>query len=228
MARPPDTPAGRSRPASTTNQLGGISVKARIAVVAMGAAAALATWAVLGTQAQAASRSITFDMVRSGAAVAANCLPNATAKVKVEAKGQNEKLTLKASGLPPNTGFDLFITQVPNAPFGISWYQSDLQSKSDGTASVTVVGRFNVETFAVAPGVTPAPVTHPGKDAASNPAFAPVHTYHVGFWFNSPADAVKAGCPGTVTPFNGDHTAGVQAMSTRNFPDLQGPLSKLG
>jgi hypothetical protein len=79
----------------------------------------------------------------------------------------------------------------------------------------------------VAPGSGPAPSTHPGKDAASNPPFAPVHTYHVGFWFNSPNDAVKAGCPGAVTPFNGDHTAGVQAMSTRNFPDLAGPLSRL-
>ena len=91
-----------------------------------------------------------------------------------------------------------------------------------------VIGRFNIETFAVAPKTAPAPVTHPGKDADSNPPFAPIHTYHVGFWFNSPDDAVKAGCPGNVTPFNGDHTAGVQAMSTRNFPDLAGPLSQLG
>jgi hypothetical protein len=187
----------------------------------------LVTVAAIGTQAEAATRSITFTMVRSSAAVAANCLPQAAAKVSVVAKDQNEKMTINASGLPPNTGFDLFITQVPNAPFGLSWYQSDLQSKSDGTASVTVVGRFNIETFAVAPNVTAAPVVHPGKDASANPAFAPIHTFHVGFWFNSPADAVKAGCPGTVTPFNGDHTAGVQAMSTRNFPDLNGPLSKL-
>jgi hypothetical protein len=64
-------------------------------------------------------------------------------------------------------------------------------------------------------------------DAATNPAFLPVHTFHVGFWFNSPADAAAAGCPATVTPFNGEHNAGVQAMSTRNFADLQGPLRQL-
>ena len=108
------------------------------------------------------------------------------------------------------------------------WYQSDLQSDDYGSASVKVIGRFNIETFAVAPNTAPAPNTHPGKDATSNPPFGPIHTYHVGFWFNSPADAVKAGCSGNVTPFNGDHTAGVQAMSTRNFPDLAGPLSQLG
>jgi hypothetical protein len=207
--------------------LGEITVKARIAVAAAGLATILIGSIALTTQAQAASKSITFTMVRSSAAVAANCLPHATAKVHVVANKLNETLTLTASGLPPKTGFDLFIIQVPNAPFGVSWYQSDLQSDSHGNASVKVIGRFNIETFAVAPNSAPAPSTHPG-DAASNPPFAPVHTYHVGFWFNSPADAVKAGCPGAVTPFNGDHTAGVQAMSTRNFPDLAGPLSKLG
>ena len=202
-------------------------MKARYAVAAAGLATALIGSVALGAQAQAGDKSITFDMVRSQAAEGAGCLPDAVAKVRVVANSQNETLTLKARGLPPNTGFDLFITQVPNAPFGVSWYQSDLQSDANGNASVKVIGRFNIETFAVAPKTAPAPVTHPGKDADSNPPFAPIHTYHVGFWFNSPDDAVKAGCPGNVTPFNGDHTAGVQAMSTRNFPDLAGPLSLL-
>jgi len=202
-------------------------VKSRLAIVVAGAAAALAASVVVGTQAHSADRGITFSMVRSSAAVAANCLPFATATVRVVAHAQNETMTINATGLPPDTAFDLFITQLPNAPFGLSWYQSDLQSDGYGTASVTVIGRFNIETFAVAPGVGPAPVVHPDKDAATNPAFAPIHTFHVGFWFNSPADAVKAGCAGATTPFNGDHTAGVQAMSTRNFGDLKGPLSQL-
>ncbi|WP_437997419.1 hypothetical protein WMF26_42625 [Sorangium sp. So ce185] len=64
----------------------------------------------------------------------------------------------------------------------------------------------------------------PFPDAATNPATAPVHTFHLGLWFNSPEDARAAGCPATVTPFNEDHTAGIQALSTRNFPDQHGPL----
>ena len=56
---------------------------------------------------------------------------------------------------------------------------------------------------------------------------APIHTFHLGLWFNSPADAVKAGCPGATTPFNGDHDAGVQVLNTAGFPDLAGPLGRL-
>jgi hypothetical protein len=200
----------------------------RVTAAAAGAAAALGAVIAATPAADAADHSITFAMVRSAVAANANCLSTAAATVRVVAHGQNETMTLRATGLPANTGFDLFILQVPNAPFGVSWYQSDLQSGSDGTAAVTVIGRFNVETFAVAPNTTAAPVVHPGQDADSNPAFAPIHTFHVGFWFNNPADAVKAGCPGTVTPFNGEHNAGVQAMSTRNFADLNGPLRQLG
>jgi len=92
------------------------------------------------------------------------------------------------------------------------------------------IGRFNIETFIVAPGVAMAPVVHddgPFPDADMNPATPPVHTYHLGLWFNSPDDATAAGCPNTVTPFNGDHTAGIQVLNTSNFPDDQGPLRQL-
>lgn len=59
----------------------------------------------------------------------------------------------------------LLLTSTVRLP----WYRSDLQSNSDGTGSVTVIGRFTVETFAVEPNTTAAPVVHPGQDAASNP-----------------------------------------------------------
>jgi hypothetical protein len=64
-------------------------------------------------------------------------------------------------------------------------------------------------------------------DAKKNPAFAPVHTLHLGLWFGSPQEAKDAGCPGTVTQFDGDHKAGIQAFSTRNFGALKGPLGKI-
>jgi hypothetical protein len=59
-----------------------------------------------------------------------------------------------------------------------------------------------------------------------NPTTAPVHTFHLGLWFNSPDDAAAAGCLDTVTPFNGDHTAAIHILSTRNFARI-GPLSRL-
>jgi len=188
------------------------------AVAALGLAAA--------GVADAATTSTTFKMLRSTAAVGAGCLSGAGATVKINSLGPVEVMTVKAHGLPANTNFDLFVIQAPDAPFGFSWYQGDLESGTDGTASGHFVGRFSRETFTVAPGSTVAPSVHPG-DATSNPATAPVHQYHLGLWFNSPADAAKAGCPSAVTPFNGDHTAGVQALSTRQFPVTAGPLARI-
>jgi hypothetical protein len=169
-----------------------------------------------------------FDIVRSGAVVGANCLPNASGHVTIRSVGPVEVMDLSVAGLPPNTDFDFFVIQLPNAPFGESWYQGDLETGANGTGSQRYIGRFNIETFFVAPGSGAAPVVHsapPFPDASSNPAFNPTHTFHVGLWFNSPADAQAAGCPATVTPFNGDHTAGIQVLSSQNFRDAQGPLS---
>ena len=63
-------------------------------------------------------------------------------------------MTIHASGLPANTGFD-FVIQVPNAPFGLSWYLGDVQTDDDGEAIQHFRGRFSIETFIVAPGVAP-------------------------------------------------------------------------
>ena len=135
-------------------------------------------------------------------------------------------MQVDATKLPANAEFDFFVIQVPNAPFRLSWYQGDLETNAGGEGSETFVGRFNTETFIVALGPAPAPKVHE-TDAISNPQTPPVHTFHRGLWFNSPKDAAAAGCPDTVTPFNGDHTAGIQALSTRNFVDDQGPLRQL-
>jgi hypothetical protein len=74
-----------------------------------------------------------------------------------------------------------------------------------------------------------APSVHNGPfpDATTNPTFAPIHTFHLGLWFNSPKAAARAGCPATVTPFNGEHDAGVQVLNTAQFADTHGPLRRL-
>jgi hypothetical protein len=170
---------------------------------------------------------ISFKMVVSKGA--STCLPNAQAKVQIISDGTAEDMFLVASGLPPNTGFDFFVIQVPNAPFGLSWYQGDVQSDADGDAVQHFRGRFSIETFIVAPGVAPAPVVFNGpfRDASTNPATNPVQIHHLGLWFNSPTDAQNAGCPNTVTPFNGEHNAGIQVLNTSNFPVDKGPLRHL-
>ncbi len=181
--------------------------------------------------AQGASSSKTFSMVRSSAAEVTGCLPQAKANVKITPIEGAERMEVEVSGLPANTEFDFFVIQVPDAPFGMSWYQGDIQTNDRGRGHGKFIGRFNIETFSVAPGVQPAPVVHdsPIPDAATNPQTAPVHQYHLGLWFNSPADAAAAGCsaPNVVTPFNGEHNAGVQVLSTKNFRADSGPLRDL-
>jgi len=173
-------------------------------------------------------------MVRSAASVNAGCVPDARADVSVTSKGSVEVMNVKAEGLPPKTEFDLFVIQVPNSPFGLSWYQGDVETNGAGRANATFVGRFSIETFIVAPGVPqPAPTPHGALDADTNPTTKPVHTFHLGLWFNSPTDAVNAGClpntnPLPTTPFNGDHTAGPQVLSTQQFAPTEGPLGQLG
>jgi len=207
--------------------------RTRRAATVVGAAALLGagtTGAVAAQSGATSSNSSTsFQLVRSAATVTAKCLRGAEASVSIKSAGPVEVMKVTASGLPKNTDYDLFVIQVPNAPFGISWYQGDLEADSHGRASGTFVGRFSIETFTVAPDTAPAPVVHHGTfpDAAANPKTAPVHQFHLGLWFNSPADAAAAGCPKTLTPFNGEHTAGIQAMSTKNFANDQGPLRRV-
>jgi hypothetical protein len=165
-----------------------------------------------------------FNMVVS--AGAKTCLPNATATVRINPAGPVEIMDVVVSGLPPKTEFDFFVLQVPKAPFGVSWYQGDIQTDKNGRGHQQFVGRFSIETFAVAPGSAAAPVVFNGPfaDASVNPPFNPIQMYHLGLWFGSPQDAQAAGCPATVTPFNGEHNAGIQVLNTSNFADDHGPL----
>jgi hypothetical protein len=180
-----------------------------------------------GSAAAADLDRISFDMIVS--AGAKSCLPDAKAKVTIVSTGTAEDMMIHATGLPSNTDFDLFVIQVPKAPFGLSWYQGDVETDDDGEAVQHFRGRFSIETFIVAPGTAPAPVVFNGPfpDASLNPPFNPIQTYHLGLWFNSATDAHNAGCPNAVTPFNGEHNAGIQVLNTSNFPNDFGPLRKL-
>jgi hypothetical protein len=176
--------------------------------------------------------SIQFNMIRSAAALNGNCLQGVHGEVTIVSRGPVEVMTVDVEGLPPRTDFDFFVIQIPNAPFGLAWYQGDIETNALGEGHGRFVGRFNIETFIVAqpPGGQAAPVVHnqpPFPDASMNPATEPIHTYHLGLWFNSPQDAQAAGCPDTVTRFNGEHNAGIQVLSTRQFGALNGPLRRL-
>jgi hypothetical protein len=133
----------------------------------------------------------------------------------------NDVLILHARHLKPNVSFDLFTTQNSNLlsngqldpnfkGFGLAWYQSDLQADSNGNADVTIKTILLDQIFGFDPAV----------------ALPPTNTFHVGFWFNNPEDAVSCGFdPTKPTPFNGEHTAGPNAMmSVPNSRTNLGPL----
>jgi hypothetical protein len=198
------------------------------------ALAALAVAALPSTTALAGDKDddeFKFNLVRNTQfdAQHPNFALHARGRVKIESVGPVEIMDVKIEGLPPNTDFDFFVIQVPHPPFGLAWYQGDIETNSHGVGHGRFIGRFNIETFIVSqpPGNVDSPVVFKNAfpDASnSGPPTEPIHTYHLGLWFNSPQDAAKAGGPDTVTRFNGEHNAGVQVLNTSNFRDLEGPL----
>jgi hypothetical protein len=185
--------------------------------------------AVLAAAAAFAVDSTTsFKMVRSQKAATDNdCLKGAKAHVDVRTTPtDNQIMDVTVNHAPKNTEFELFVTQQPNSPFGVSWYQADFETNNKGQGEVRARGIFSEELFVFAPGVVKAPQVDK-FDAEKNPKYDPVHTLHLGLWFGSTQKAKDAGCPGAVTAFDGDHKAGIQAFSTRNFPNLKGPLGEI-
>ena len=193
------------------------SASAKLGALATTGVVALAISLATATGATATDSSFSFDLVPSSAAISA-CLPNASGHVTITTGALNDIMKVTISGMPHNTGFDLFVIQQPGAPFGVSWYQTDIHANSTGTGTATVRGVFDSETFSVSPGGTT--------------TFAPTHQYHLGLWFNSPKVPFSLGCePGAtapiVTPFNGNQHAGIQVLNTAQVPVAAGPLSQV-
>ena len=149
-----------------------------------------------------------FNMVKSAGAVP--CLKDtAHGRVTISDQGSVQNMHVEVFDLPAKTDFTLFVITTPAAPFVPAWYQGDLTTNGDGKGVMDVTGIFSAETFIL------------------NPGPSPVQTDHLGIWFADPADAVNAGCLGTVTPFDGDHNAGIQVLNTSQFAIANGPLRRI-
>ena len=180
-----------------------------------GAAAVLGVTATVAVASGAPARAHSFSFRLVSSAGISSCLPHARGNVTITPQGENDTMVVHVAGLPKNSEFDLFVIQVPNKPFGVAWYQSDIDTGRTGTGSVTVRGIFDAETFSVSLGGTT--------------TFGPTHQFHLGIWFNNPRQPFRLGCePGAtspiVTPFNGEQHAGIQVLNTGQFPDNAGPL----
>src|SRR6266705_3181878 len=183
-------------------------MKNTLLAVAMAAAAGLP--GMVPRANAAAGDSTTFFMSKSAGAVP--CLNTlASGRVTISNLGPVQNMHVEVVHLPANTGFTLFVINTPSAPFVPAWYQGDLTTNADGRGVLDVTGIFSAETFILNPGV---------------PA-VPVNLTHVGIWFADPAAAVTVGCPGTVTPFDGDHNAGIQVVHTVPAVGPLGPLARI-
>ena len=130
-------------------------------------------------------------------------------------------LTLTIKNIKPHLNFDLFTIEntnlLPNGSvdpnfvnFGLAWYQTDVHADFTGTGQVTIKTILVDQIFGFDPAVS----------------LPPTHTFHVGFWFNNPQDAVPCGFnASTPTPFNGEHNAGPNAMIS--VPDATTNLGPL-
>ena len=143
------------------------------------------------------------------------------AQVILQRGTDNDVLILRAQHLKPNLNFDLFTIQNSNLlsngsvnpnflNFGLAWYQSDLQADSSGNVDIAIKTILLDQIFGFDPAV----------------GLLPTNTFHVGFWFNNPNDAVACGFdPTKPTPFNGQHKAGPNAMISLPNPETNlGPL----
>ena len=142
-----------------------------------------------------------------------------TAEVRIVKGKLNDRMTVRLRNIKPNLAFDLFTVQ--RSPFkadgtadpaftnfGLAWYQSDLEVNREGEGDVEIKTILLNQIFGFDPDVN----------------LAPLNTFHVGFWFNNPADAAACGFNGS-TPFNGEHNAGPLAMIS--LPDANTNLGPL-
>ena len=167
---------------------------------------------------------ISFDLVPNTAFV--NCLRRSAyeeprARATVIRGKLNDTLILDLDGIKPGLAFDLFTIQrssflaegVPDpafkGSFGLAWYQSDIEigrHTDDGHVRIKTILLDQIFGF------------------DPDNALPPTNTFHLGFWFNNPEDAVACNFnPAKPTPFNGEHKAGPLAMIS--VPD---PSTKLG
>jgi hypothetical protein len=196
-----------------------VLTRATVALAAV-AATALATGAAAasGATTSAAAPSFSFALKLSSPAIAA-CMPHAGGRVTITRNAQNDVMKISLHGMAPNTVFATFVLQEPRKPFGLAWYQTDVNTDGRGNGNATVQGIFNRETFSLSVG---------GPTAT----FAPIHLFHLGLWFDDVDLPFELGCEPAattpvITPFDGDHSAGPQALNTAQFPVNAGPLSRV-
>src|SRR5260370_21325497 len=160
-------------------------VKMKAAALAALTFAALASTPAMARDNDSDGDDFKFDLIRAhGLVNFPKVAPNAQGRVKIESVGAVEIMKVTVWGLPPNTDFDLFVIQVPDAPFGEAWYQGDIETNRNGVGYGEFIGRFNIETFIVSNGSMVLATADPFHDhtripdATQNISIIPIQIYY--------------------------------------------------
>ena len=122
----------------------------------------------------------------------------------------SDTVTVTVEHMPPNTTFTMFLSELPDSPFGNVEYVADLVTRGDGTGETT----FNTITNVAFAMNSDNPGTSGGKEGTTSG----VNLEHFGMWFSSIDAARTVLGDKTVKPtiFDGGSPplhAGPQAMT---------------
>ena len=142
----------------------------------------------------------------------AECMPDATLDVRVgldTEKAGFDTFQIRARHLPPNRDFSVFLLEQAGAPFGAAEYIGDFSTDAYGNAE------NNLKLI----------VEEAFSSTIVNGSRTRVDLNRVGVWFADPAgdDFCFGPNGGSVTPFDGDNEAGVQAFNSANAEPLPAP-----
>jgi hypothetical protein len=165
----------------------------------------MAVVGAMGSSPALAQNRATLGFTLTPPAALAECLPNASARVLVLPSEEFlgvDVMVLRAEGLPADTEFTVFLTELPGPPFGAVEYIGDFTTNAAGKGSLRVHTIIN-EAF---------------SSAVVGGSRVRKELDHVVIWFADPADDDFCFGPGggVTTPFDGDGVAGVTALSSAN------------
>jgi hypothetical protein len=148
---------------------------------------------------------ISFTLTPTSNSIAI-CMPSATARVTVSSRDDLrgvDTLDLKAKGLLPDTTFTVFLTELPEFPFGAAQFIGEFTTNAGGR------GSLRVDTV----------ITDAFSSTVVGSGRVRKELNHMVIWFADPAadDTCFAPIIGPTTPFDADGEAGSTVLSSRTF-----------
>lgn len=183
----------------------------RIATIINASAAALVIGAIASPATSLAQDSLQFELTPSSQKLA-DCMPGAslvvTVKPTTDKKG-SDRFDIRARNLPPDRSFTVFLLEQAGSPFGAAEYIGDVATDSQGNGHST----FNLI------------VNEAFSSTIVNGGRVRKELNRIGVWFSDPADDdfCFGDGGGSMTPFDGDGVAGVQAFNSANADPLPAP-----